>query len=209
MLFLNRGTNFLARSLPPIAQFSPVFGIAVGDADADGAEDIFLAQNFFGLKENSRFDAGRGLLLLGDGNGNFTAASTEQSGLAIDGEGRGAAFCDYDHDGRLDLAVGQNSSRTRLFHNNAPRRGLRVILRGPVHNPTAVGASVRVQYKDGQFGPRHEVRAGEGHWSQTDGAIVLGSRAEVSALEVRSPSGRTQVIHVAPTATEVPITVAD
>src|SRR5205814_2117277 len=36
MLFLNRGTNFVPRALPLPVQFSPVFGIAVGDVDADG-----------------------------------------------------------------------------------------------------------------------------------------------------------------------------
>jgi hypothetical protein len=202
-VFLNHGTNFVARPLPTIAQFSPVFGIAVGDVDADGNEDIFLAQNFFALKENSRFDAGRGLLLLGDGTGKFTPASTERSGLAIDGEGRGAAFCDYDHDGKLDLVVAQNSSRTRLFHNNSPRDGMRVLLRGETSNPSAVGASVRLQYANGTLGARHEIHAGEGYWSQADGAIVLGHSSEPSALQVTWPSGKIETVALAAKVREV------
>ncbi|MBL9135126.1 MAG: VCBS repeat-containing protein, partial [Verrucomicrobiales bacterium] len=67
-VFLNRGTHFLPVPLPIEAQFSTSFGISVADFDGDGHEDLFLAQNFFGVDhETSRQDAGRGLLLLGDG----------------------------------------------------------------------------------------------------------------------------------------------
>src|SRR5262245_36139922 len=49
-VFLNRSTSFEARPLPIEAQFSPAFGVCAGDFDGDGAEDIFLAQNFFGVE---------------------------------------------------------------------------------------------------------------------------------------------------------------
>src|SRR5436190_8258356 len=75
MLFLNRGSNFIARPLPLPAQFSVAFGLAVGDVNADGNTDLFLAQNFFGLKQNARSDAGQGLLLLGNGAGEFLPQS--------------------------------------------------------------------------------------------------------------------------------------
>jgi hypothetical protein len=73
LVLLNRGDHFAARPLPPEAQFAPAFGAAVADFDGDGHEDLFLAQNFFGVEpETSRYDAGRGLLLRGDGTGGFT-----------------------------------------------------------------------------------------------------------------------------------------
>ncbi len=47
MVFLNRGPRFEAKPLPIEAQFAPVFGLAVADFNGDGAEDLFVAQNFF------------------------------------------------------------------------------------------------------------------------------------------------------------------
>jgi hypothetical protein len=128
ILFLNRGDHFEPRSLPIEAQFSPVFGIAVADFDADANQDLFLAQNFFGVDaDTSCYDAGRGLYLRGDGRGNFTPLSARESGIAIYGEQRGAAACDFDHDGRIDLVVTQHGAATRLFRNQCPTHGVNAL----------------------------------------------------------------------------------
>jgi len=59
------------------------------DFDGNGTEDLFLAQNFFGVHpEAVRCDAGRSVLLLGDSHGGFEAAPGSASGLPIYGEGR-------------------------------------------------------------------------------------------------------------------------
>src|SRR4029079_17386752 len=117
-IFLNRGDRFEARSLPAEAQFAPAFGICVADFDGDGSDDVFLSQNFFGVRpDTSRYDAGRGLLLRGDGRGGFAAVSGQQSGLMIYGEQRAAAAADYDRDGRIDLAVTQVGAETKLYRN--------------------------------------------------------------------------------------------
>jgi hypothetical protein len=71
------------------------FGVAAGDYDNDGYEDLFIA------------NAGRNALYHNNGNGTF-ADITEGSGLDRKPENLlsvGAAWIDYDNDGLLDLIV--------------------------------------------------------------------------------------------------------
>jgi hypothetical protein len=187
-VFLNRGDHFIAKELPPEAQWSPAFGIAVADFDNDGFEDIFLGQNFFAVRpEMQRYDAGRGVLLRGDGTGGLSAL--RDSGIAVYGEQRGAAVCDFDEDGRTDLVVTQNSAATKLYRNNSEKRGVRVRLQGLPGNPDAIGASIRL--KSGNvWGPAREIHAGSGYWSQDSAVQVLGFRGAPQELEIRWPNGR-------------------
>ncbi|MGB5555959.1 MAG: VCBS repeat-containing protein, partial [Flavobacteriaceae bacterium] len=82
-------SKFRISPLPTTAQFSPVYGILVDDVDGDGNMDILVAGNFFGTRvKYGRYDANKGVLLRGDGKGNFHPVATTQSGLNIDGEVR-------------------------------------------------------------------------------------------------------------------------
>lgn len=117
-VFLNRGGKVEAVPLPREAQLTPVFGIAVADFDGDGFADAALAQNFFGTREHDApLDAGRGLLLRGAANGKLSALSGMESGMMAYGEQRGIAAADFDTDGHVDLALGQNGGETKLYCN--------------------------------------------------------------------------------------------
>lgn len=186
-VFLNRKGRFEERALPVEAQFSPVFGLAVADFDGDGHQDVFLAQNFFGLpRDQLRQDAGRGLLLTGDGRGNFNPMSSLASGIAFYGEGRAAAVCDFDHDGRPDLAVTQEGGPTHLLHNVGGRPGLRTRLGGSAAAPLVAGALLRGVSAAGP-GPVFAVSAGSGHQSVDSPEIVVTGTQPLQRLEVRWP----------------------
>jgi hypothetical protein len=203
-VFLNRGDHLETRPLPNEVQFSPAFGVSVADFDGDGHEDIFLSQNFFGVdSETSRYDAGRGLLLLGDGTGNFKAVPGQESGIQIYGEGRGTAVCDYDGDGRADLCVGQNSAETKLYHNETARPGLRVRLIGPNGNASAAGAVMRLIFADGTQGPAREIHIGSGWMSQDSLVQVLTKPEGSKALWVHWAGGRETETLIAPNTREV------
>lgn len=188
-VFLNRGDHFQPIELPQEAQWSPAFAPVVADFDGDGREDLFLSQNFTpNQPEIPRLDAGRGLLLKGEGHGKFDSVDASISGLTIYGDQRGAAACDYDADGRADLVVGQNGAETRLFHNRIARPGVRVRLQGPPGNRLGVGAVLRLK-SGGTWGPAHEIHAGSGYGSQ-DGAVpVLSSLQTPESVWVRWPGG--------------------
>ncbi len=205
--FLNRGDRFEPVVLPREAQLAPAFYAGVADADGDGAEDVFLTQNFFAtVPGQGRYDAGRSLWLRGDGRGGLLPVPGQESGVAVYGDPRGAALSDFDADGRVDLAVSQNGAATRLFRNAGGRPGLRVRLRGGSGNPDAVGAALRVLYADGA-GPVREVQAGSGYWSVNDPVQVLGLRAEPRALWVRWPGGAESETPVPPGTLELSVTM--
>src|SRR5262249_20240951 len=193
---LNGGKGFEVVKLPGEGRFAAAFGVNVGDMDGDGKEDIFMSQNFYGVdEETSRYDAGRGVWLRGDGHGGFAVAPGQESGVKVYGEGRGSGLCDYDADGRVDLVVAQNGAETRLYHNVAAKPGLRVKLEGPAGNPSGVGAQVRLRYEQG-LGPGREVHAGSGYWSQDSPVQVLGMAEAPKAVWVRWPGGKTQEVEV-------------
>ena len=206
-LFLNRADHFDAQILPLEAQLAPCFAVCVADYNGDGKDDIFLSQNFFAVGgDTSRYDAGRGLWLEGDGKGGFRAVPGQESGVKVYGQQGGAAVCDYDEDGRIDLVVSQNGGETRLFHNVRGKPGLRVRLQGPAPNPHGIGAVVRLRFGS-QLGPAREIHGGSGYWSQDSTVLVMGGPTEPTGIWVRWPGGRTVTADLPPEAKEIIVDV--
>lgn len=185
MIFINKGNEFTAHPLPIKAQFTNGYYVGVADFDNDGNEDLFISQNSFEFPPLiPRLDAGRGLLLKGDGAGNFRPWSGSESGIMVYGEQRGAALGDYNRNGKTDIAISQNGGLTKLYMNSNKKSGIRVNLLGPKSNSYAIGSSIRVVYQDGSKGPRREIQAGSGYLSQNSTNKVLGFKSEVKAIEV-------------------------
>ena len=115
-IFLNNGEEFKFIPLPTEAQLAPAFGICVQDFNGDNLIDVFLAQNNFGTPSRySRYDSGRGLLLAGDGKGNFKPLKSKESGIIIYGEQRESIAADFNGDKKLDLVVSQRDAITKLY----------------------------------------------------------------------------------------------
>ena len=179
--------------LPRLAQISPLQGVVAGDFDGDGHADIYAVQNSYSpIPSVGRFDGGLSVLLRGDGRGNFTPAPPAESGLVVPGDAKALAVLDLDGDGWPDFLVTRNNRTTLAFRNHGVpgRHSLRVLLRGPPGNPTAVGARIAVELADGSM-QMSEVCAGSGYYSQSSAACFFGYTETIPLrkVRVRWPSG--------------------
>jgi len=135
------------------------------------------------------------LLFLGKGDGTFQDVS-EAVGetFATPRMSRGAAFADFDGDGRIDVAVSNKNQPAQVLLNRMPPKGhwIKVDLRARAPNHFAVGA--RVFLKTGDVTQMREIHAGTSYCSSDDYVVHfgLGAAARADELRVRWPDGSEQ-----------------
>jgi len=117
----NRGDGeFVVHGLPDEAQLAPVFAILTGDFTNDQLPDILITGNDYGNEiSNGRYDALNGLLLKGDGKGNFEPLAMQQSGIIIPGDGKSQVKMQAT-DGSLMVISGQNQGKPGMFKCKYP-----------------------------------------------------------------------------------------
>ena len=193
-VFLNDGQgHFAFRPFPRMAQLSPIFGLAAADFDGDGHVDVVAGQNFHGPQvETGRYDGGLGVLMLGDGKGNFRLLTPQESGVYIPGEARAIAIADLNTDGSPDLVVTRINENVLALvnHRGNGHRSVAVALHGGKSNPAAVGAKALARYRDGSVRVA-EVHAGSGYLTQADPCLFFGSTAAnpLESVDVTWPGG--------------------
>jgi hypothetical protein len=116
----NGNGNFAIKPLPPLAQLAPLNGMIAEDINGDGNLDLVLSGNDYGNEVvNGRYDAFNGLVLLGDGAGNFTPLSLQQSGFFVPGDAK--ALVKLVAGKNWAVAASQNRNLLQLFtHTRAP-----------------------------------------------------------------------------------------
>lgn len=79
--------TFSVQKLPLSAQFTPIYALCTADINQDGKLDLLLGGNNFSASPYfGTYDAGKGLVLLGNGKGNFTPLGMQTSGINVPGE---------------------------------------------------------------------------------------------------------------------------
>jgi hypothetical protein len=76
------GGQYEIKTMSPLVQFSSVHSILSLDINKDGNPDLIMGGNdFYFQPQLGRLDANQGLILLGDGKGNFNPLSADKTGL--------------------------------------------------------------------------------------------------------------------------------
>jgi hypothetical protein len=178
----NKGQfKFVLHPLPAQAQWAPVYATLPMDIDHDGFIDILMAGNEFSMAPYlGRYDAFNGLLLKGDGNGNFKALPIAESGWYIPGNAKTLIQLNG-KDEQLYIA-GQNAGPIRVF---------RQPLQGKVEKLLPDDRSLIIHLKNGQS-RKAEVYTGSGFQSQSTRSIVLD--ASIDHLEITNQKGNQRTI---------------
>ena len=104
------GGKYVAKPLPMAAQTSPIFTLTPIDFDKDGRRDLLLCGNTYQTRLRfGRADANRGLLLRGDGKGNFTPIPQAQAGFDLRGDVRSVVSVGD------KLLIGMNQQAVRVY----------------------------------------------------------------------------------------------
>jgi hypothetical protein len=79
--------SFKVTSLPSLAQLSPINKTLSMDLNKDGYLDLITGGNMYSAEiETARHDASYGMILLGNGSGQFTPIENHISGINLDGD---------------------------------------------------------------------------------------------------------------------------
>ncbi len=170
------------------------WGIGLIDFDNDGATDIFTANSHVN-DTVEHFSAARyelpNTVFANAGDGTFLAVP--DAGLLSPRAHRGAAFADFDGDGRVDVVVTALGERPQLLQNVTENGNawLGVRLTGTRSNRDGFGATVIVGQQT------VHATSSVGYASSSHGPLHfgLGSASGDVSVRIEWPSGETQTLH--------------
>ncbi len=172
--------KFTMIPLPKQAQVSMLNGMTVDDYDGDGNLDVIINGNDYGTEVNvGRYDAFNGLMLKGDGKGNFTPQSILQSGIYIPGDGKALVKL-QSSTGSLMIAASQNKGALKLFELKRKVKNIKI-------NPDDVSAIIRYQNGSSR---KEEFYYGMSFLSQSGRFITVNN--DVASVQITNNKGETR-----------------
>jgi hypothetical protein len=110
--------------------------------------------------------------------------------------GRGAAFADYDNDGKIDVFLVNLGAAAFLLHNTSAARNHWITIKLIGHKSNRDGIGAQVEVVAGGIHQQHERVAGSGYLSANDPRVHfgLGAAAKIDKLTIMWPSGVRQVL---------------
>ena len=178
------------------------WGCGFFDADNNGWLDIFLVNgHVYPEVEKLTTEAGyaqRKVFYRNMGNGRFEDASEKVGGAVTElTQARGCAFGDYDNDGDIDILINPVNAVPQLLRCDSANQNNWITIKtiGVKSNRDGIGA--RIKCITGEASQIDEVRSGGSYYSQNDLRVHfgLGKAKKVNALEIRWPSGQSDVLN--------------
>ncbi len=205
-LFVNGGRGFFTVSsyeagLGFSSSRMSGWGVGAFDFDNDGHKDLFTANSH--VSENVSFYSSRQYRLPDAvfrnlGNGTFRNVSA-QAGPALQAPGahRGSAYGDLNNDGRIDVVVSVIGQPAEVLYNTSPGENHWVLIQteGRKSNRDGIGTRIKLVGESGRVQYNH-VTTSVGYASSSDRRVHfgLGSDRRIREIELRWPSGKTQVL---------------
>ena len=203
-LYHNEGTGLFVDEAPrsEIGRASLLtlgFGCFFFDYDLDGWPDVFVANGHIDpdiqrVQANVKY-AMPPHLFRNLGKGKFEEVTKSMgSAFATPRVARGAAYADFDNDGRLDVLVSTNGGPPFLFRNETTfepaNRSLRIKLIGTKSNRNGIGATVRITAGGGT--QTQMLRSGSSYLSASELVLTFGLARHEKAerIQILWPSGR-------------------
>ena len=113
--FENINGKLIKHELPVEANFAPVHAIVLEDFNHDGNLDILMGGNVEQTRiKIGKIDANYGMLLLGNGKGDFKYINQEQAGICIKGCVRSMVNI-KDKSGNVQLLIGINNAVPQIY----------------------------------------------------------------------------------------------
>ncbi|EIJ40747.1 hypothetical protein JoomaDRAFT_3817 [Galbibacter orientalis DSM 19592] len=118
--------QFKVKDLPKEVQFSPLFGIQIQDFDDDGNLDLLGVGNYYHTEVISgRYDAGKGIVLKGNGHGAFQTISLDKSNFLVDSDAKSIAQIKWKDE--VLWLVGSNNSKTLAFKKSTNNENVKLL----------------------------------------------------------------------------------
>ncbi|MET4081407.1 hypothetical protein ABIB40_001353 [Pedobacter sp. UYP30] len=176
--------KFSITPLPKQAQFSMLNGMVTGDFDGDGNLDVVMNGNDYGTDVSTgRYDALNGLMLKGDGKGNFKPESILQSGIYLPGNGK-ALVGFQGSKGQYMLAASQNKGDVKIFQL---KHKVNII---PV---TPFDVKAMIKYKNGSIA-KQEFYYGSSFLSQSGRYLQIGDN--VVSVEITNSKDTVRKLNI-------------